>query len=551
MRPVINDPAEQEDETDTDGQHTDTDRTDGEGDSVQTPSQSRSPSVQPEDDSVDVFDGYSFKGRHSVIIDDEEEPSSGEETEEEETSASTPAVPAVEDATSGAAEDVPEEEEPKTPEARPTVLPDVLPVFESVPKEEKIVEVAPIAEPESISEKELPNEKEEEEVKPVTIAEATVATPKSPENIPLPPDEPSPADVVTPVKELPTTPATAKPFLKAEPAPPVKEPTVVQRKSVDAKPVVEKPVVEEPVVEKVITKASSPTAPAPPAKDAVAVVEEHRESLDTVPPMAGKTGTVRNGRNARGKREKSGVAALDRFLSEDENGGNATEQDEDDWDFVEAMPLEERNGTKGNSLFARGVVDRYRLSVFRKGSTPQRLGQRSASGSTATELASPNGVDSPSPSAKKSRGRNPGLTFRRHPKEFLRTKSPASASSSRTRLSAQTLHQSVSQALSTASSTSVGQLTPSSSVAPATVSPSLRNKESTLSVATTPSVGSDQSADSSPHGHDVATTSQAATRANTRDATVRSPEPEAGKNKVLKKYKEGAEKVFALFSSPR
>jgi serum/glucocorticoid-regulated kinase 2 len=83
MRPVVNDPNDVDDATDTDrGEHTETDaeRTDGESAAV-TPSQSRSPSVHPEDDSVDVFDGYSFKGRHSVIIDDEEE--SGEDTEEE------------------------------------------------------------------------------------------------------------------------------------------------------------------------------------------------------------------------------------------------------------------------------------------------------------------------------------------------------------------------------------------------------------------------------------------------------------------------------------
>ena len=66
MEPVINDENDE-------GTETDADRTDGE-DSATTPSQSRSPSVHPvEDDSVDVFDGYSFKGRHSVIMDDEDE----------------------------------------------------------------------------------------------------------------------------------------------------------------------------------------------------------------------------------------------------------------------------------------------------------------------------------------------------------------------------------------------------------------------------------------------------------------------------------------------
>ena len=77
MEPVINDENDE-------GTETDADRTDGE-DSATTPSQSRSPSVHPvEDDSVDVFDGYSFKGRHSVIMDDEDEDGDGEDEEDEE-----------------------------------------------------------------------------------------------------------------------------------------------------------------------------------------------------------------------------------------------------------------------------------------------------------------------------------------------------------------------------------------------------------------------------------------------------------------------------------
>ena len=72
MEPVINDENEE-------GADTDADRTDGE-DSVTTPSQSRSPSLAPADeDGVDVFDGYSFKGRHSVIMDDEDEDGDADE----------------------------------------------------------------------------------------------------------------------------------------------------------------------------------------------------------------------------------------------------------------------------------------------------------------------------------------------------------------------------------------------------------------------------------------------------------------------------------------
>ena len=73
MEPVVKDAEDGEEQTDTDqDQHTDTDRTEGE-DSVTTPSQSRSPSVYAQDPEVDVFDGYPFKGCHSVVIDDDEE----------------------------------------------------------------------------------------------------------------------------------------------------------------------------------------------------------------------------------------------------------------------------------------------------------------------------------------------------------------------------------------------------------------------------------------------------------------------------------------------
>ena len=54
MEPVI---ADEADDSNSANDQTDNERTDGE-DSVATPSQSRSPSVHPEDDSVDVFDGY-------------------------------------------------------------------------------------------------------------------------------------------------------------------------------------------------------------------------------------------------------------------------------------------------------------------------------------------------------------------------------------------------------------------------------------------------------------------------------------------------------------
>ena len=85
-------------------------------------------------------------------------------------------------------------------------------------------------------------------------------------------------------------------------------------------------------------------------------------------------------------------------MGEDED---ATEREEDDdWDFVEALGGEDRNGSKGTSLFARGVVDRYRLAVFRKVSTPSGRGNtfRNFSGQSYESDAHEPGTSSPSPS---------------------------------------------------------------------------------------------------------------------------------------------------------
>ncbi|KAI9430296.1 hypothetical protein BJY52DRAFT_1351176 [Lactarius psammicola] len=74
-----------------------------------------------------------------------------------------------------------------------------------------------------------------------------------------------------------------------------------------------------------------------------------------------------------------------------------TERDDDDeWDFIEADG-EERNGARGTSLFARGVVDRYRLAVFRNGSTPNRL---TPSDAAARLSATTNGSSSPNVPAR-------------------------------------------------------------------------------------------------------------------------------------------------------
>ncbi|TCD64739.1 hypothetical protein EIP91_003661 [Steccherinum ochraceum] len=451
MEPVIKDDHDN-DQTDTDqDRQTDTDRTDGE-DSVATPSQSRSPSVHPTDDDVDVFDGYSFKGRHSVIMDDEEDEDEDDESgpgEDEDSVAAASLdnlLPDDRTGPSGDMDTVEEVPEPKTPEARPTVLPD---------------EPAPV---EPVAEKKA-------EAKEPVVQQLTVDT-----------TVPTVLEAPTPVTNTSTS-------------------------------------VEATVTE--VTPSTEEKPPRPPPKQ-------------------------------RNRREKSGIPALDRALAElaDEEGAATEREDEEDWDFVETNVNEERNGAKGTSLFARGVVDRYRLAVFRK-STPRRSGVRNFSGvSVDSEVPGSEVSDSPTPSEKQRRGRNPGLTFRRHPKQFLRAKSPQSTTRSKDTPStrskdSKSMPTSASATLSASTTSSAGLLTPSPSIGGSTVpaTPSLKSKESAMSV------GSPSESDQSLNGE----------RRNPGGDTVKgsttsvsSPaEEEKQKSKGLKKYKEGAEKVLSIFQSPR
>ncbi|KAG0694053.1 hypothetical protein DFH29DRAFT_1006692 [Suillus ampliporus] len=450
MEPVIDDPNDQE-QTDTDREQTDPEPTDGE-DSNTTPSQSRSPSVHPIDESVDVFDGYSFKGRHSVILDDGDDDdasgeSEGDETDEEVIPAilteivDTPVQAEVEEISPVVDEATPE---PRTPEARLQVLP-----------EEQLAEI--IVQPEE--------------------------------------DSATPVELVAPSDQT-ATPRTESPVPTTPTSPP------------------------EEIV------------PAPPAKDT---------KLKIAKPVATRPGAHRAPRN---RREKSGVPALDRFLSDgpDEEEGTEKEDEDEDWDFVEAGDGEDRNGTKGTSLFARGVVDRYRLAVFRKASTPsQRMGGRSFSGmSKESDLHGTDLGDSPSPS-EKHRGRTPGLKFRKTPRQFLRAKSPPLPYSAKSGSAVKTLTPSTSATLSSASSG--GLLSPSVSGTSSTpMSPSLKSKESATSVGE--SLSSDQS-----NGDTIPET--LISESTRGPSAAHAEEPEKLKNKKLKKYKEGAEKMLSLFASPR
>ncbi|OCH89725.1 hypothetical protein OBBRIDRAFT_813044 [Obba rivulosa] len=449
MEPVINDENEN-DLTDTDqDRHTDTDRTDD--DSVATPLQSRSPSVHPvEDDSVDVFDGYSFKGRHSVIIDGEDEDDEGDEEDEGE-----------EDESAGT----------------------------------------------SSLDNLLPEEDEEVEVASTTDAVEEVVEEEGPE---------------------PKTPEARIAALPAEPAPSVPPP---EHEEIMAAEAADQPSEEAPAFE-ALSATPEEIAPVP----ATPVEEEPKPQSR---PVRAPVPRPISGKPHRGRREKSGIAALDRDLLSGNEDEPATEREEDDeWDFVEANVVEERNGTKPTSLFARGVVDRYKLAVFRK-STPRRSSTRQFSGmSTESDLAGSEPSESPTASEKHRRGRTPGLTFRKHPRQFLRQKTPPPSTRSST--TPKSLSHSASATLSTTSSNGMLSASPSGT-ATLPMTPSLKSKESAISVGS-PSDSSDNSVNGD---------ARQLAGETVKGHSVVSIDEEKQKNKVLKKYKEGAEKVLSIFQSPR
>lgn len=439
----------------------DDERTDGE-ESVKTPpAQPKSPLVAVEDDGPDVFDGYSYKARNSIIMDDDDEEMYEGPDEE----------------------DVPEEEE--------SVI--------SKPTEE--IEVESIAESEGVSTPHAPV--------------APTPAPPPPPPATTTPIVPSTEDVPTPKEEKQKQLAPPKPVLRSQSS----TSTEIDQELRD---LVSNTVrlnnnLEEDATIKVSqppAKATSPVTPTPAEKVTkevkhVAVRPSHRK----------------------GRTERSGVAALDRGLGDiDDEDESATEREDDDWDFIERPGGEEVNGQRGTSLFARGVVDRYRLAVFSRKQSPltQRAMPRSVSG--LSSAAESDAADSPT-----RRGRSTGLSLKS--KTFLRAKSPPSTFSSST-------SRSFSNTGTSTSLSSIGLLTPSPS---APVGQSLRSKQSSTSVA--PSSSSDQSLNGDSSTPALTTSPNAkADRGNDTPVESSGETPEKPRTKKLKK---GAEKMFALFGSPR
>ena len=450
MEPVIND--ENDLDTDQEREQTDQEPTDGE-DSVATPSQSRSSSAHPPNDLMDVFDGYSFKGRNSVLIEDEDVSEEGEEDEEDEDQDLTHGISVeligptpVETVTADHDEPTPE---PKTPEARPAALPPSTPPAKRSPLTHK-PELPPV----------------DTNIKSASV---TDATPRASEDIPATTVKPPPS----PVK------AAAEAAAAASTGPDIHH--------------------------KELKKASAP--------------KQHGQ---------------RSSRQ-RNRREKSGIPELDGDIADTNDEDDVrTPHDEDDWDFIEADGEEHNgvngtNGIRGPSLFARGVVDRYKLAVFRKGSTPGRT--------TTGEVA--NSPGSPSPTAKVRRGRTGGLPFRRPPKSFLRPKSPPSTSSRSSKSPGKLLTMTEHRTSATTSTVSSPQ-----SMRTTLGQPSLKSRESAVSVGS-PGSSSDTSADG-----DVRAASDADVIETVRLSQVMD-ENEKQHHKNNKKLKRGAEKMLSLFGSPR
>ena len=496
MEPVLDSELENNDATDSEreksatGNGTDVEAHSGDAESSTQASLSKAQSLSPGKPAEDVFDGYSFKGRHSVIIVDGED--EGHEGTDEEDEGSI-----------GIKTEEPEHEDEldsgqKTPEAVQSQL--TTPTAASA-----------VAEAFRKKEAEAAAKVMEKEVKATGTTDQQPTTPTQVKPASIPP--------ASPEKDLPPPPV-AKTSAPVTPA-------------------------------KVKAQAAAPTLPDKEKAPAIAVATVEKPRLEKPKPKIVEQLKARS----RPRRERSGVAALDRGLSDviDEDEEDITEREDDDWDFVEAPGAEDINGVQGKSLFARGVVDRYRLAVFRKApSSSHRSMPRAESTDYIESPVSPSTSD-----RKKTKGS--GMSFGR--KTFLRPKSPPATYSAGSSLGSRTpLSHSHS---ATISASSTGLLTPSTSTAIPTIPTSLKSQPSMNSVGSKPG-----SSDTSVNGdltrlnlsHSAAElASPSKTHGNTGENGRRPPRmsvPEDDqRNRGLKKVKKyttgGAEKVLSLFSSPK
>ncbi|KDQ15602.1 hypothetical protein BOTBODRAFT_54499 [Botryobasidium botryosum FD-172 SS1] len=212
-------------------------------------------------------------------------------------------------------------------------------------------------------------------------------------------------------------------------------------------------IVEEPLLGLILLEddialalaVATPLPPSPVVPAPVTPLEEEAKTPTETPIRAGSpeipaphpaaaaasaSRPPRGGRRQKSERERAAT------LIKEVDEAPAADSDDDDWDLVEAPGVEDINGSKGNTLFARGVVDRYRLAVFRKSSSqqPRRASgrdRRVVSGMTTspgTKSVTIDAAASPSPSDAKRRGRA-GLSIRKSTRQFLRARSPPALAS--------------------------------------------------------------------------------------------------------------------------
>lgn len=493
----------------------------------------------PTGDAKDVFDGYSFKGRHSVIIDEEDyegyadEEEEGEDEELIEARKITDALAARHQQPAEPKEDTSETGTIEQNKAEPSVQEAIsaTPSTSTVP--ESAVSASIVTDGESVVAPKAPKD-ERKQASESTERSSTI------------PSLTTGTTTMSSSKELTESPTIAESFAQSAAAA-----RLIAEGSFDE--AVQAPLPLSPVLEAIDPATGAIedeplSAPAPaPSKP-----EEVKPAPSTPVPS----------RLRQTRREKSGIPVLDRLRREEDE--DATEKDEDDWDLVEAPAMQERNGAKGLNLWQRGVVDRYRLAVFRKsgaGNTPSRI-PRSVSGATHdSQNTAAEASASPSPSqAKHKRGRTGGISLRKSTRDFLRAKSPSANFSTQSSATSRT---SVAQG-----SNGAGLLTPSPSVPAMRTKPvpSLKSKSSALSKASVNSPpSSDQSVTDLRNQHakssaDVSvSTPVKSPLMSPRSLAMRSSpavdegdHPRPSNLKKMKKYTEqGAEKMFSLFGSPR
>lgn len=562
MNPTI---ENEEPVTDSERERTDDDdahgKTDGE-ESVKDYT-GKKPVVAPEDIG-DVFDGYSFKGRHSVLIEDEDDDGYAgydeDEADEElkEAKKVTDALAALHADSAAAAKATEDTSETKTIDMKNEHDLDQQ-VADAVS-----ISVSPSTAPQSALTASISTESESvvgarahKEAKQGSEHSETTATTQSSA---IPSLTVATTAVTTPSGEMAESPVTA-----SDTSSRLLQPRIMSEGSLGYDDALHAPLPLSPVIEAVDPETGRPmeedAAGLGRAKTPVVSIKMP-SPVELASPTDSKQlpSTPVQNRLKGLRRDKAGGDALERVRRS--NDDDITEREEDEWDLVEAPGGEDRNGAKGASLWQRGVVDRYRLAVFRKGNTPRT--SRSASGLTYDSMGDFAGSPSPVSEVKHRRGRTNGISLRKSTKEFLRAKSPSSNMAAYSSTGSRT---SLAQASNAAlASPNGGLLTPSPSAPAPSAIPrpkhSLKSKSSAISKVSANSPGSsDQSVTDLQGRMGGELTSPLRTPLSPRSDSAKSPsrvspgedlERRSNLKKMKKNMEHGAEKMLSLFGgAPR